>query len=72
MLSRHQVVKEKAKQSIQKGARLANLLEITEQPAYVSNKAFTENKRSTKSIEHEVCRLPKGAPEKTITATIPI
>ena len=53
-------------------ARRANLLEKTEQPAYVFSKAFTENKPCIKSIEHEVCWSPKGSPERTITPTIPI
>ena len=53
-------------------ARPANLLQKTEQPAYVSSKAFTENKRCIKSIDHEVCWSPKGAPGTTITPTIPI
>ena len=62
------MLKRKAKKTTNsEEARPANLLEITEQPAYVSSKASTENKRSTKSIEHEVCWSAKGAPERTIT-----
>ena len=48
----HRALKRRAKTANSKKARRANLQETTEQPGYVSSKAFTENKRRIKSIQH--------------------